>query len=339
MVCRQVNPVEIVKDTEQRMNVLILGATGFVGSYLMERAQQAGHTVVGTHYNATIDSRDWMGVSDKLVHCDIRYREQLDHVLHLSRPDVIYLLSAQSYPALSWRAPVETLQTNVVGTANVYEAVKAAGIDPVIVVACSSAQYGEVAASEVPVKESHPMRPLHPYGVSKAATEMLAIQYWINNRIRSVCARIFNTTGPRKTGDVCADFTQRMARIEAGLVAPVLKVGNRETYRAITDVRDLANALELLAAKGTPGEAYNISGARTYQIREVVDLVCKHALTPVTVETDPALLRPSDEPVIFGDSSKLIAATGWSQQVPLEQTITDMLAYWRTRFPKSEAAQ
>jgi nucleoside-diphosphate-sugar epimerase len=321
------------------MNVLILGATGFVGSYLMERAQKAGHHVVGTHYNATIDSREWMKFGDGLVHCDIRYREQLDHAIRVSKPDVVYLLSAQSYPALSWRAPVETLQTNVIGTANVYEAIRAAGIDPVVVVACSSAQYGEVAAADVPVKESHPMRPLHPYGVSKAATEMLAIQYWVNNRIRSVCARIFNTTGPRKTGDVCADFTLRMAKIEAGLSAPVLKVGNLETYRALTDVRDLASALELLAEKGTPGEAYNISGARTYQMREVVDLVRKHARVPVEVETDQALLRPSDEPVIFGDSSKLIAATGWSQQVPLEKTITDMLAYWRDRYPVEKGAQ
>jgi len=158
---------------------------------------------------------------------------------------VIYLLSAQSYPALSWQAPIETLETNVVGTANVYEAIKVAAIDPVVVVACSSAQYGEVSVEDVPVKESHPLRPMHPYGVSKAATEMLALQYWYNNKIRSVCARIFNTTGPRKSGDVCADFTQRMARIEAGLLPPVLKVGNLQTHRAITDVRDLASGLHL----------------------------------------------------------------------------------------------
>lgn len=321
------------------MNILILGATGFVGSYLMERALRAGHNVVGTHYHATVDSREWAGFSDRLMRCDIRYRDQLGHVLEASRPDVIYLLSAQSYPALSWQAPIETLQTNVVGTANVYEAVKASGLDPVIVVACSSAQYGMVAASDVPVKESHPMRPLHPYGVSKAATEMLALQYWANDRIRSVCARIFNTTGPRKTGDVCADFTRRMARIEAGLAPAVLKVGNLGTHRAITDVRDLASALELLAGRGGPGEVYNISGSKTYQIQEIVDLVRKHARTVVAVETDPSLLRPSDEPVIFGDSSKLIAATGWCQQVPLEQTVVDMLGYWRDRFPKvGEAA-
>lgn len=317
------------------MNILIFGATGFVGSYLMERALEAGHKVLGTHYHATIDSTEWLQYADHLIHCDIRYREQLDQAISQSRPDVIYLLSAQSYPALSWRAPIETLETNVIGTANVYEAIKAAAIDPMVVVACSSAQYGVVAAEDVPVKESHPMRPLHPYGVSKAATEMLAVQYLINDRIRSVCARIFNTTGPRKNGDVCADFTRRMAQIEAGNIPPVLKVGNLETYRALTDVRDLASALELLAAKGQPGEAYNISGARAYQMRDVIGLVQDYALVPVSIETDPVLLRPSDEPVIFGDSSKLIAATGWSQQVSLERTIADMLRYWRSRFPSA----
>ena len=253
------------------MNVLILGATGFVGSYLMERAIARGDDVLGTHYNATIDTRDWASYQDQVLRCDIRYREQVDRAIARSRPDVVYLLSAQSYPALSWDVPVETLQTNVVGTAQVFESIRASGLDPVVVVACSSAQYGEVAAQDIPVRESHPMRPLHPYGVSKVATELLALQYHANAGIRSVCARIFNTTGPRKTGDVCADITQRVARIEAGLLPPVLKVGNQDTWRAITDVRDLARALELLADKGDAGGVYNISGATTYQVREIVE--------------------------------------------------------------------
>ncbi|WP_028919449.1 GDP-mannose 4,6-dehydratase [Pseudoxanthomonas suwonensis] len=311
------------------MKVLILGATGFVGSYLLERALAAGRDVVGTDYNATIASSDYAGFQDRLVRCDIRYREQVQEVIDTTRPDVIYLLSAQSYPALSWRAPIETLETNVLGTANVYEAIKTSGTDPVVIVACSSAEYGDVAEGDIPVKESHPLRPLHPYGISKVATEMLALQYWANNRIRSVCARIFNTTGPRKTGDVCADFTQRTVRIEMGLDEPVLRVGNLDTWRAITDVRDLARALELLAEKGTPGEVYNISGSRTYQVREIVDLVQAHAKVPLKPWVDPALLRPSDEKVIFGDSTKLIQATGWSQEVSLEQTVGDMMDYWR----------
>ena len=320
------------------MKVLVLGATGFVGSYLVERALAAGHDVLGTSYNPTIDPRDWAGFQDRIVRCDIRYREQTDRVIAGFRPDVVYLLSAQSYPALSWQAPIETLDTNVLGTANVYESIRAAGIDPVVVVACSSAQYGEVQADAIPVKEEHPLRPLHPYGISKVATEMLALQYWSNWKIRSVCARIFNTTGARKTGDVCADLTQRVARIEAGQIPPVLKVGNQDTWRAITDVRDLASALELLAEKGEAGGVYNISGGRTYQIRELVERVVAAARVPIAVETDPALLRPSDEKVIFGDSGRLVARTGWQQQVDIATTLGDMIAYWRRMFGVEEGA-
>lgn len=319
------------------MNILILGATGFVGSYLMERAIAAGHQVLGTDYNATIDSRDWMPFRDKLERCDIRYREQVDKVIAASRPDVVYLLSAQSYPALSWSAPLETLDTNVLGTTNVFESIKASGLDPVVVVACSSAQYGEVAVEDIPVRESHPLRPLHPYGVSKVATEMLALQYHANNGIKSVCARIFNTTGPRKSGDVCADFTQRAVRIELGQTTPVLKVGNLDTWRAITDVRDLAQALELLADTKYAGSVYNISGSRTYQIKQLLEILRKHVRAEFTVETDPALLRPSDERVIFGDSSRLIEATGWQQRYELEETVVDMLDYWRMYLPKNGA--
>ena len=320
------------------MKVLVLGATGFVGSYLVERALAAGHDVLGTSYNPTIDPRDWAGFQDRIVRCDIRYREQTDRVIAGFRPDVVYLLSAQSYPALSWQAPIETLDTNVLGTANVYESIRAAGIDPVVVVACSSAQYGEVQADAIPVKEEHPLRPLHPYGISKVATEMLALQYWSNWKIRSVCARIFNTTGARKTGDVCADLTQRVARIEAGQIPPVLKVGNQDTWRAITDVRDLASALELLAEKGEAGGVYNISGGRTNQIRELVERVVAAARVPIAVETDPALLRPSDEKVIFGDSGRLVARTGWKQQVDIATTLGDMIAYWRRMFGVEEGA-
>lgn len=320
------------------MKVLVLGATGFVGSYLMERAIAAGHEVLGTSYNPTIGARDWAAFQDRVVRCDIRYREQTDEVVAGFRPDVIYLLSAQSYPALSWKAPLETLDTNVLGTANVLESIRAAGIDPIVVVACSSAQYGEVAAADIPVKEEHALRPLHPYGISKVATEMLALQYWSSWKVRSVCARIFNTTGARKSGDVCADLTQRVARIEAGQIPPVLKVGNQDTWRAITDVRDLASALELLAEKGEPGEVYNISGARTYQIRQLVERVVAAARVPISVETDSALLRPSDEKVIFGDSSRLIARTGWKQQVDIETTLGDMLEYWRHALGVEEGA-
>lgn len=313
------------------MNILILGATGFVGSYLLDACLSKNPgTTFGTDYLPTVDMRHFNAdVQSRLIRCDIRYREQIKNALITSKPDVIYWLAAQSFPALSWRIPSETLETNVGGTCNLYEALRELRMKPRVVVACSSAQYGEVAPESVPVKETHPLRPLHPYGVSKVATEMLAIQYWKNDGIPSICARIFNTTGPRKRGDVCADLTWRTIQIEKGNIQPILRVGNLETSRAITDVRDLVSALQLLAIHGEPGQIYNISGSQTYQIRQIVELIRERASIPFEVQLDPSLLRASDEKIIFGDSSRLKAKTEWSQSVSIQQTITDMLDYWR----------
>ena len=314
------------------MNILILGATGFVGSYLMDQYTAARQNVIGTDYLATVDGRDWATHFKDIQRCDIRYREQIEMVLAKSKPDIIYYLSAQSFPALSWISPNETLETNIIGTANLFEAVKKSDLNPTIVVACSSAEYGEVDAENIPVRENHPLRPLHPYGVSKAATEMLALQYFYNYGMKPVCARIFNTTGARKKGDVCADFTFRAVQIEKGIIDPVLKVGNLDVFRAITDVRDLTNALRLLAEKGTPGEVYNISGEKAYQINEIVQIIKDNLRTRFEVQQIAELLRPSDEKIIFGDSTKLKSATGWKQQVSLETTVIDMLDYWRTHI-------
>jgi GDP-4-dehydro-6-deoxy-D-mannose reductase len=311
------------------MRVLITGATGFVGSYLTEHFIALGDEVVGTEYLPTVGNRDIDGFRHVLKRVDIRYREQLDSVVGDLKPDVVFHLAAQSYPALSWAAPSETIDTNIKGTANLFEALKHAGIKPVVVVACSSAQYGLVQAQDIPVKESHAMRPLHPYGVSKLATENLAYQYFVNDGIPSVNARIFNTTGPRKQGDVCSDFTHRAISCELGKSSLQMKVGNLETKRAITDVRDLISALLMLADKGKAGHAYNISGAKCYRIGDILDSILSKTNAKIEVVQAPELMRPSDEAVIFGDSSKLIADTGWSQNVALDKTLSDMLNYWR----------
>jgi GDP-4-dehydro-6-deoxy-D-mannose reductase len=317
------------KHRKKRMRVLVLGATGFVGSYLMEHHLAQGDAVMGTDYLPTIAESDMVRYRHLLRRADIRYTDQIASVMHECNPELVYHLSAQSYPALSWKAPAETLDTNVKGTSNVFEAMKLVGIKPRTVVACSSAQYGLVPAEAVPIDESYPMRPLHPYGVSKLATEALAVQYFENDKIPAVCARIFNTTGPRKRGDVCADFTRRLVAAERGIGPKELRVGNLTTLRALTDVRDLMTALILLAQKGRPGQAYNISGAKTYQMSTVLDTVLSHRKVDVNVVQAPELMRPSDEPVIFGNSAKLVADTGWKQSVTLEQTLSDMLAYWR----------
>jgi GDP-4-dehydro-6-deoxy-D-mannose reductase len=199
----------------------------------------------------------------------------------------------------------------------------------VVLIACSSAEYGASLVPEnLPAKESTPLLPLHPYGVSKVSQDLLGYQYFANDGINCIRVRIFNTTGPRKTNDVISDFTKRTVLWEKGK-ADSIHVGNLSTRRAITDVRDLIMALLQLAEKGVRGEVYNVSGRHIYEIREIVELIGKITGKELPIQTDKALLRSSDEAVICGDSSRLTALTGWQQVYSIETTITDMLNYWR----------
>lgn len=318
--------------------VLITGVGGMVGSHMTEYFFYQGIAVVGTYYKPTTDLSDIHEMAC-FYECDVRYFLNIYNLINQFRPAQIYHLAAQSYPSVSWDKPQETFEVNVTGTINVFEAVKKIrerdpGYDPVIVVACSSAEYGASLENAIePVTEETPLLPLHPYGVSKVGQDLLAFQYYRNFQIRSIRARIFNTTGPRKTKDVCADFVQRIVMLEKqNTISPKLKVGNLETKRAITDVRDLVTALTLLGANGVPGEVYNISGKNVYKISEIVELLQKYTtLKNLQTEVDPVLLRPTDEKIIYGDSTKLIHDTGWSQSYTLEETLTDMLKYERNR--------
>jgi nucleoside-diphosphate-sugar epimerase len=311
---------------------LITGAAGMVGSHLLERLDVAAPgSVLGTWFRPTVRLAELAG-RFALAELDVRDRAAVAAMLARERPATIYHLAAQSLPTVSWTDPWETLRTNVEGTVNVFEAVKAvraggdAGYDPMVVVACSSAQYGASLTPEnVPIGEDTKPLPLHPYGVSKVAQDLLAFQYWRNDRIRAIRARIFNTTGPRKRADVVSDFCARVARIRRD--GGTLRVGNLETRRAILDVRDLVSALILLAERGEPGEAYNICADRAWRIGDLIPLLEKLAAVTLTVEADPALFRPSDEPVILGRNTKLKERTGWQPTVDLEDTLRAVLAY------------
>src|SRR3989338_5228434 len=188
-------------------------------------------------------------------------------------------------------------------------------------------QYGFVREDEVPVKESREMKPLHPYGVSKVAQEGLAHQYAKNFGIHGFTMRIFNTTGPRKVNDVCSDFTKQIAAIELGLQEPIIRVGNLNTKRAITDVRDEIRGFYLAMQKAEPGAAYNISGAKAYLIKDILDMALNYSNVKPEIRVDPTLLRPTDEPIIFGDSTKFISLTGWKKKITNEKTVRNMIDY------------
>ena len=320
------------------MNVLVTGAGGMVGSHMVELLYNRGDNVIGI-WHKNKKNVEQITLPIRFVQCDLRYGYGIDDIIMDNLPEQIYHLAAQSYPTVSWVSPAETIDVNINGTVAIYEAIKKArrykdpNYDPMVVVACSSAEYGEtlneLEGEKVYVKETAELKPLHPYGVSKVGQDLISFQYFMNDHIRCIRARIFNSTGTRKVNDVTSDFTKRAIAAERTGVYE-LRVGNLETRRAIMDQRDLVNALMLLAEKGKAGDVYNISSEHIYQTRDIVTMIEEQIGHELKINVDPALIRPTDEKIIVGDVTKLKKDTGWKQQIPMKQTIADMLDYWRS---------
>jgi GDP-4-dehydro-6-deoxy-D-mannose reductase len=310
---------------------LITGAAGFMGPFLRDLCLEAGCSVRGI--DICEPRHAW--VDGSFEHCDVRDFDHFSNVISQFKPDRIFHLAAQSYPTVSLEKPRETVESNLCGTINLYESLRSLGIKPMVVVACSSAEYGPVAARDIPVKEEHPLRPLHPYGVSKVGQDLIASQYFINYSIPTVRIRIFNTTGPGKIGDVCSDLTKRAVEIELGIKRRFLKVGNLTTRRAIGDVRDLIRALWISAERCELGEVYNVGAEYVYSVREVIEAIREQVSVSFEIQQDPALMRPSDEPVIAGDTTKFRSRCNWKPEIALTATLKDMLEWWRGQLASS----
>jgi GDP-4-dehydro-6-deoxy-D-mannose reductase len=270
----------------------------------------------------------------QLLECDLRDQSSVTGLVDRVRPDRIFHLAAQSFVPSSWNAPAESLTTNILGQLNLFEAVRAAAIDPWIQIACSSEEYGLVYENELPIRETNPLRPLSPYAVSKVGQDYLGYQYFKSFGTKVVRTRGFNHDGPRR-GDVfvSSNFAKQLASIEKGKKPPVIHVGNLEARRDFTDVRDIVRGYWLALDGGCePGEAYNICTGKDYSIQQVLDELIRMSGVDVEVREDPDRLRPSDVPVLLGDSSKFRKATGWEPKIPYEQTLRDMLDYWRAEI-------
>lgn len=320
------------------MKVLVTGAGGMVGSHMVELLYKRGDEVVGI-WHKNKKNIEQITLPIKFVQCDLRYAQGIDELIMDFMPEQIYHLAAQSYPTVSWVSPTETIDVNVNSTINIYEAIKKARkykdskYNPIVIVACSSAEYGETlnqmqGLGEVYVKEMAQLQPLHPYGVSKVGQDLISFQYFMNDHIRCIRARIFNSTGTRKVNDVTSDFTKRAVEAEKTSNWE-LKVGNLDTKRAIMDQRDLVKGLMLLAEKGKAGDVYNISSEYVYQMSDIVKMIEKQVGHKLEIKVDEKLIRPTDEKIIVGDITKLKEDTGWYQDIRMEQTISDMLDYWR----------
>jgi GDP-4-dehydro-6-deoxy-D-mannose reductase len=223
---------------------------------------------------------------------------------------------------------VGTFESNIMGSLHLFEAVRHMKRLPVVVSACSSAEYGHVPPSAIPVKEEQELRPLHPYGISKVCLDLLARQYFLDYKIPAVRLRLFNTTGPGKTDDAPSDFVRQLVRIRKGLQPPVIDVGNLRPRRAFLDVRDTVRGFYLAALKGKRGEAYNLCAASTHEIGALLHTAIRLSGVKAKIRSAAHLIRPSDEKIIFGSTHKFTKDTGWKPTLSIDQTLSSMLEYW-----------
>jgi GDP-4-dehydro-6-deoxy-D-mannose reductase len=318
------------------MRVLITGITGFAGSHLADLCLEMDNVELYgiIRWRSRTENIDHIWDRLRLLECDLRDASSTRDVIEEVRPDRIFHLAAQSFVPTSWNAPSESLTTNVIGQLNVFEAVRKLDLGCSIQIACSSEEYGMVHPEEVPIKETNPLRPLSPYGVSKVGQDMLGYQYFMSYGMKIVRTRGFNHTGPRRGPVfVCSDFAKQIVDIENGRREPVMEVGNLDARRDFTDVRDMVRGYWLSLERGKPGSAYNICTGTSYSIREILDMLIDISGVDVKVRTDRGRLRPSDVPLLEGDNSSFVADTGWKPEIPMEQTLSDLLDFWR-EFPR-----
>ncbi|MBN1163843.1 MAG: GDP-mannose 4,6-dehydratase [Candidatus Krumholzibacteriota bacterium] len=316
------------------MRVLITGITGFAGSHLADLclAKKEVDLYGIIRWRSRTENIEHIWDKLKLLECDLRDASSTRDVIEQIRPDYIFHLAAQSFVPTSWKAPSESLITNVIGQLNIFEAIKKIDLDCRIQIACSSEEYGMVLPEEVPIRESNPLRPLSPYGVSKVGQDMLGYQYFMSYGMKIVRTRGFNHTGPRRGPVfVCSDFAKQIIDIERDLRDPVMKVGNLDARRDFTDVRDMVRAYWLSLEKGVPGSVYNICSGKSYSIKEILDILIEISGVKVEVDMEEGRLRPSDVPLLEGDFSHFRNDTGWEPEISIEQTLADLLDFWREK--------
>ena len=305
--------------------ILITGAAGFAGSHVVE-ALGGSEDVVGWTHHAPPPQEiarlaRWQRV-DLLNPSEVR-----EAIARLKPSAVIHCAGAPNV-AHSWRDTVTPLSANVLATHHLFDALSRTGTACRVVVTGSGTVY---AASTAALTEESPIAPSNPYAVSKLVQEQLAFRAAREDGIDVIVTRSFNHTGPRQSAAVAApNMARQIALIEAGLAEPVIRTGNLEAQRDITDVRDMARAYIALLRRGVSSTLYNVSSGTTRVMRSVLDALVARARVQVRVETDPALMRPSDTPIVLGDPTRLREATGWRPEVSFDQTLDDLLTYWRS---------
>ncbi|WP_426431345.1 GDP-mannose 4,6-dehydratase [Winogradskyella sp. HB-48] len=313
--------------------VLITGVTGMIGKHLAKSLNNNGYQVAGLS-RATSASRYELKSNDyKHYKGDILDVKFLREVWSDWKPDLVYHLAAQAYNGESWRAEETTYQLNIKGSRNVFETCLELSPNARVIPACSSAEYGFVPDNMIPINEDKtPLQPITPYGVSKAAMEMMARQFHLNFGLDVVLPRLFIHVGPdHPPVTALQNFARQIASIKLGLQEPVMKVGNLSSSRDFVDVRDGVEALILLAEKGKSGEVYNLCYGKDWTMQESLDKLIAFSNMDIKVETDPKLFRPSDEKVLLGNPEKL-NKLGWKAKIPFDTTLEDIYKNWLERL-------
>lgn len=314
------------------MKILVTGVAGFVGVHL-------ARFLVGEHPGAEVFGVVRPGGARRRVppevvtlDADLEDATQVAAVFDRVRPDRIIHLAAQSSPQASWGDPAGTLRTNLLCLLNLLENVRARRLSPRILVVGSAEEYGVVDPRDLPLGEDAPLRPATPYAVSKVSQGYLALQYALAFQMGIVRTRTFHHTGPGRGATFAESaFARQIVEVEVGRRPPVLDVGNLEAVRDFSDVRDVVKAYWALLDRGDAGDVYNVCSGQGIRIRDVLEKLVAAAGVKVEVRVDPERLRPADVPVLVGSPAKLQAATGWEPRHSLDQSLSDLLQYWRER--------
>lgn len=315
------------------MRVLVTGISGFIGSHLSEYLTQAlpNVEIFGlVRPQACSCALKRVGDRIRTLEADVRDQGSVLKALREIRPDRIFHLAGQSAAEMSFRAPAETLSTNTLGTVHLLEALLELQLNPVVLIASSAEAYGLAYADELPLKETAPFRPLSPFGVSKAAQDLLGFQYYKACGLKVIRARIFNTIGPRQPVYYqVSNLARQIVEIEKKKREPVLRVGNLENKKDYTDIRDLVRALWLISEKSEPGEVFNLGSGQAWSGNEILKLMLGMTRAKLVLESSDRKSPLSDPPILLADISRLVRLTGWKPQINLKQSILDLINYWR----------